>query len=129
MQINPLTGKLFGKVEAAKNTTNTEFYFLASILMVWSQNWPRLFVDIFSLKLPLTRYQKTQIPIFEDFLENKNLTNICFKMGSYKVDHCMITQNSNIIQSQYKISIQCHTSFVLRPRKRNKQRKNYEEKG
>ena len=37
----------------------------------------------------------------------------------------MITPNSNIFQSQYKISIQCRTSFVLRPRKQNKQRKNY----
>ena len=66
-----LTGKLFGKVKAAKNTTNKEFYFLASILMVWSQNWPRLFVDIFSLKLQRIRYQKNQISIFEDFLQIK----------------------------------------------------------
>ena len=57
--------------------------------MVRSQNWPRLFVDIFSLKLPCIRYQKTQIPIFEDFLKNKNLTKICFKMVSYKVYHRM----------------------------------------
>ena len=66
-----LTGKLFGKGKAAKNTTNKEFYFLASILMVWSQNWPRLFVDIFSLKLQRIRYQKNQISIFEDFLQIK----------------------------------------------------------
>ena len=57
--------------------------------MVRSQNWPRLFVDIFFLKLPCIRYQKTQIPIFEDFLKNKNLTKICFKMVSYKVYHRM----------------------------------------
>ena len=29
-----LTGKLFGKGKAAKNTTNKELYFLASIMMV-----------------------------------------------------------------------------------------------
>ena len=53
---------------------------------------------------------------------------MCFKMVSFKVNHRITTPNSNIIQSLYKISIQCHTSFVLRPRKQNK-RKNYEEKG
>ena len=50
-------------------------------------------------------------------------------MVSYKVYHCMITPDSGIFQSQYKILIQFHTGFVLRPRKQNKQRKNYEEKG
>ena len=83
--------------------------------------------NIFSLKLQRIRYQKTQIPIFEDFLKNKNLTKIFFKMVSYKVYHRMITPNSNIFQSPFKISIQCHTGFVVRPGKQNKQRKNYEE--
>ena len=50
-----------------------------------------------------------------------------FKMVSYKVYHRMITPNSNIFQSPFKISIQCHTGFVVRPGKQNKQRKNYEE--
>ena len=50
-------------------------------------------------------------------------------MVSHKVYHCTITPNSDVIQSQYKISIQCHTSFILRARKENKQHKNYEEKG
>ena len=50
-------------------------------------------------------------------------------MVSYKVYHRMITPNSNIFQSQYKILIQCRTGFILRPRKQNKQFKNYEEKG
>ena len=54
---------------------------------------------------------------------------IGFKMVSYKVNHRMTTPNSNIMQSQYKISIQRHTSFVFRPRKQKKQRNSYEEKG
>ena len=47
--------------------------------MVWSQNWPRLFVDIFSLKLQCIWYQKTQIPIFEDFLKIKTLQKYAAK--------------------------------------------------
>ena len=47
---------------------------------------------------------------------------MCFKMVSYKVNH-------RIYSTQRKISIQCHTIFVLRPRKQNQQRKNYGEKG
>ena len=50
---------------------------------------------------------------FWGFFTNKNLTKICFQMVSYKVYHRMITPNSNIYQSQYKISIQCHTGLAL----------------
>ena len=57
--------------------------------------------DTFSLKLP----------IFEDFLKNKNLTKICFKMVFYKDHHRMITPNSNIFQRQYNIDPMPHNLF------------------
>ena len=44
---------------------------------------------------------------------------ISLKIVAYKVYHRMITPNSNIDQSQYERSIQCHTSFILKPRKQN----------
>ena len=82
----------------------------------------------FSLKLPRIRYQKTKIPIFEDFLKKKNSTKIC--LVSYKFFHRMITPNSNIFQRQYNIDADpiYATQLVLRPRKliKNGARRNYE---
>ena len=71
----------------------------------------------FSLKLPRIRYQKTKIPIFEDFFKIKNSTKIC--LVSYKFYHRMITPNSNIFQRQYNIDADpiYATQLVLRPRK------------
>ena len=63
--------------------------------------------DTFSLKLP----------IFEDFLKNKNLTKICFKMVFYKDHHRMITRNSNIFQRQYNIYPMPHNLFWNRERR------------
>ena len=39
--------------------------------MVWSQHWPRLFVDIFSLKLPIIRYQKPKFLFLRIFKKIK----------------------------------------------------------
>ena len=47
------------------------------------------------------------------------MTKICLKIVADKVYHHMITPNSNIYQSQYERSIQCHTHFILKPRKQN----------
>ena len=52
-----------------------------------------------------------KLPIFEDFLKNKNLTKICFKMVFYKDHHRMITPNSNIFQRQYNIYPMPHNLF------------------
>ena len=68
-------------------------------------------VDTFSLKLPSIRYQKIKIPIFEDFLKNKNLPKICFKMVFYKDHHRMITPDSNNFQRQYNIDPMPHNLF------------------
>ena len=68
-------------------------------------------VDTFSLKLPSIPYQKIKIPIFEDFLINKNLTKICFKMVFYKDHHRMITPDSNNFQRQYNIDPMPHNLF------------------
>ena len=68
-------------------------------------------VDTFSLKLPSIRYQKIKIPIFEDFLKNKNLPKICFKMVFYKDHHRTITPDSNNFQRQYNIDPMPHNLF------------------
>ena len=52
-----------------------------------------------------------KLPIFEDFLQNKNLTKICFKMVLYKDHHHMITPKSNIFQRQYNIDPMPHNLF------------------
>ena len=52
-----------------------------------------------------------KLPIFEDFLKNKNLTKICFKMVFYKDYHRMITPNSNSFQRQYYIDPMPHNLF------------------
>ena len=58
-----------------------------------------------------------KLPIFEDFLKNKNLTKICFKMVFYKDHHRMITPNSNIFQRQYNIYPMPHNLFWNRERR------------
>ena len=58
-----------------------------------------------------------KLPIFEDFLKNKNLTKICFKMVFYKDHHRMITRNSNIFQRQYNIYPMPHNLFWNRERR------------
>ena len=99
---NPLTGKLFGEVEADKNTSNKELYFLASISMVWSQNWPRLLVDIFSLKLQRIRYQKNQIYIFEDFLQIKTWQKYASKWFPIKFITAWLLRTATFFKASIK---------------------------
>ena len=89
-------------MKAAKNTTNKEFYFLASILMVWSQNWPRLLVDIFSLKLQRIRYQKKQIYIFEDFLQIKTWQKYASKWFPIKFITAWLLRTATFIKASIK---------------------------
>ena len=93
-------------MKAAKNTTNKEFYFLASILMVWSQNWPRLLVDIFSLKLHRIRYQKNQIYIFEDFLQIKTWQKYASKWFPIKFITAWLLRTATF----FKASINCRSN-------------------
>ena len=58
-----------------------------------------------------------KLPIFEDFLKNKNLTKICFTMVLYKDHHRMVTPNSNIFQRQYNIDPMPHNLFWKRGRR------------
>ena len=52
-----------------------------------------------------------KLPIFEDFLKNKNLRKICFTMVLYKDHHRMVTPNRNIFQRQYNIDPMPHNLF------------------
>ena len=124
---NPLTGKLFGEVEADKNTSNKNFIY-------WHRSrWYEVKIDpdclwiYFPWSYNAFGTKKKQIYIFEDFLQIKTWQKYASKWFPIKFITAWLLRTATFFKDS-TISIQWYvTQLVLTPRKQNnwKQCKNY----